>query len=66
MAEIKDIKKDSDKYFVLVSWKGLSSLSDSWEPLDTMFEDVPSKVRSFFTRKRSTSFITAAKKSIGL
>lgn len=64
--DIKDVKKRNDEFQVLVSWKGLSSKGDTWEPLQAMFEDVPSKVRAFFKRKRKTAALSAAMKSLRL
>lgn len=49
---------------MLVSWKGLSSNGDSWEPLIVMYEDVPSKVRGYFKDVRKTRMIQDAMKSL--
>ena len=41
----KDIKEEDSHFKILVSWKGLTSTGDSREPLTTMYEDVPTKVK---------------------
>eukprot|EP00171_Calliarthron_tuberculosum_P000656 IDg656t1 len=41
--KLKDIREVSEKFEVLVSWKGPSTAGDSWEPLQIMYEDVPAK-----------------------
>lgn len=62
--KIKDMRKVDGTFKVLVPWKGLSSNGDSWEPLTTTNEDVPSKVRSCFKDRRMTKLVLEAKKSI--
>ena len=57
---IKDLQEKNGKFEVLVSWKGLSESGDSWEPLTVMHEDVPSKVRQYFKRKRKTGLVKRA------
>jgi Chromo (CHRromatin Organisation MOdifier) domain len=32
---------DPQGYEVLVQWRGLEEIEDSWEPMDAMYEDVP-------------------------
>lgn len=63
---IKDLRETNSVFEVLVSWKGLSTSGDTWEPLLTMFEDVPTKVRAFFKKKRASGMINRAKASIAL
>ena len=62
---IKGIREVSNHFEALISWKGYSSSSDSWEPLAVMYEDVPSKFRQFFKR-RMTPTLRRAKTSLGL
>ena len=64
--EVKDIREQNGSFEALISWKGLSSSGDSWEPLLIMFEDVSSKVRAFFKRKRFTSASKRAKNFLKL
>ena len=59
--KIKDIREQEGEFQVLVSWKGLSSSGDSWEPLHIMYEDVPSKIRAFFKRRRQSNVMKRAK-----
>ncbi len=63
---IKVIRKAGDHFEVLVAWKGLTAAEDSWEPLSVMFEDVPSKVREFFKRRRLNPTLRRARTTIGL
>lgn len=63
---IKNVRKEKGQFEALVAWKGLTDRGDSWEPLQVMYEDVPSKVRAYFKDKRKTKIMEAAKKSIGL
>ncbi len=63
---IKDIREAGNHFEVLVAWKGLTAAGDSWEPLTVMFEDVPSKVREFFKRRRLNPTLRRARTSIGL
>ena len=64
--KIKDLRETSDRFEVLVAWKGLTSAGDSWEPLTNMYEDVPTKVRDFFKRRRNSAALRKAKSSLGL
>lgn len=64
--QIRDIREIEGEFQVLVSWKGLSTSGDSWEPLHIMFEDVPSKIRSYFQRRRQSDTMKRAKLSINL
>lgn len=64
--KFKDVRESTNGFEVLVSWKGLSSSGDSWEPLPVMYEDVPSKVRQYFGRRRKTSIMKKAMSSIGI
>lgn len=63
---VKDVRESNGFFEVLVSWKGLSTAGDSWEPLENMFEDTPSKVRDFFRKKRASNLVQRAKDSINL
>ena len=64
--KLKDVREVSGHFEVLVAWKGLTTAGDSWEPLTVMFEDVPSKVREFFKRRRLNPILRRARASIGL
>ena len=64
--KIKDLRERRNHFEVLVSWKGWSETSDSWEPLDVIYEDVPSKVREYFRRRRSTPLIEKARTSLSI
>lgn len=64
--KVKDVRMVSDNYEALVSWKGTSTASDSWEPLTILFEDVPTKVREFFKRRRANATTRKATASLGL
>eukprot|EP00924_Labyrinthula_sp_SR-Ha-C_P010291 snap_masked-scaffold_23-processed-gene-2.9-mRNA-1 protein AED:0.45 eAED:0.45 QI:0/-1/0/1/-1/1/1/0/1117 len=56
--EINKLKKiqlfssPSLEYKVRVSWLGFSAESDTWEPLDTIYHDVPLLVRDFVNKIR--------------
>ncbi len=52
--KIEDILEDAAGFEVLVVWKGLATVGDSWKLLTAMFEDVPFKVRYFFKTAVST------------
>lgn len=64
--KIKNIRESNGIFQVLVSWKGLSSNGGSWEPLEVMWEDVPSKVRAHFNRRRKTDLIKNAAESLAI
>ena len=64
--KVKDLRLSHGSFDVLVAWKGLSTSGDTWEPLSTMYEDVPTKVRDFFAKKRASDLIKRAKDSISL
>ncbi|KAE9062778.1 hypothetical protein PF010_g29265 [Phytophthora fragariae] len=36
-----------ERWELLVSWMGLQAIENSWEPLTTLLQDVPSKVREY-------------------
>lgn len=63
---VKAIRTHEENFQVHVSWKGLTTLGNFWEPLENMFEDVPTKVRAFFSKKRASEFVNCARASIGL
>lgn len=63
---IKDLRTHDGTFEVLVSWKGLAASGDTWEPISIMFEDTPSKIRDFFSKKRTSRLLQQAKNSIGL
>jgi hypothetical protein len=44
---------------LLVSWKGLQPIQDSWEPLSDMYEDVPAMVEEYIIDKNAHQ-LTAA------
>lgn len=64
--KIKDVRETYTDFEALVSWKGLSTASDTWEPLPVMFEDVPTKVRNYLNRRRATATMRKDKLSLGL
>ncbi|OWZ01299.1 hypothetical protein PHMEG_00027342, partial [Phytophthora megakarya] len=39
--------EESRRWELLVSWVGLQAIEDSWEPLSTLLQDVPVKVRDY-------------------
>lgn len=59
--KIKNLREAQGEFEALVSWKGLSSHSDSWEPLAIMYEDVPTKVRAYFSRRRQSDVMKRAR-----
>ena len=62
--KVKDLREKAGQFQVLVGWKGYSSNSDTWEPLNIMYEDAPGKVREYFKRHRSNAIIRRAKASL--
>ncbi len=64
--KIKDVREAASHFEVLVAWKGLTTARDSWEPLTVKFEDVLSKIREFFKRRRLNPVLRRARASIGL
>ena len=63
---IKDIREHNSTFEAFVSWKGLTSHGDSWEPLENMLEDVHRKVKTCFEKRRSTPLLNRARQSIQL
>jgi hypothetical protein len=39
-------------YEMLVAWEGYSSEHDTWEPLETLYEDAPEAVEDYFKSKQ--------------
>ncbi len=64
--KIEDVREAADRFEVLVCWKGLSTAGDSWAPLTVMLEDVTSKVREFFKRRRLNPILRRTRAPIGL
>jgi hypothetical protein len=52
---------ESQQYQVWVSWLGFDE-ADKWEPLATMYEDVPDKVHAFFKKSQKHDLIENARK----
>ena len=59
--KIKNIRNTKSIFESLVSCNCLSSTSDSWEPLSTMNDDDPAKVRQYFKGKKLTRTIKDGK-----
>ncbi|KAE9196662.1 hypothetical protein PF002_g22989 [Phytophthora fragariae] len=49
----------SQAFELLVSWCGLESIEDSWEPLRTLTQDVPVLVRAYVEAKKDSKLTTA-------
>lgn len=49
VAELKEHRWCSSKngYEILVSWKGLEPIEDSWEPLQSLWKDIPAMIRAY-------------------
>ncbi|KAF1313127.1 hypothetical protein FI667_g17682, partial [Globisporangium splendens] len=48
---------NSRKWELLVSWQGLQSIEDSWEPFTSIFRDVPAKAREYAETKDAQDLI---------
>lgn len=64
--KVKNVRETTDGFELLVSWKGLSASGDTWEPLNIMFEDFPTKVREYFKRRTRNVTMKKAQESIGI
>ncbi|KAE9018546.1 hypothetical protein PF007_g12313 [Phytophthora fragariae] len=49
IAELKEHRWNSAKrcYEILVGWKGLEPIEDSWEPLSSFYKDIPVMVKQY-------------------
>eukprot|EP00924_Labyrinthula_sp_SR-Ha-C_P002457 maker-scaffold_16-augustus-gene-5.18-mRNA-1 protein AED:0.67 eAED:0.67 QI:0/0/0/1/0.5/0.33/3/0/2013 len=46
------IKKKDDEYFLLVHWRGFPLEESTWEPVQQLFEDLPSLVVDFLLKNK--------------
>ncbi|EGZ20974.1 hypothetical protein PHYSODRAFT_497891 [Phytophthora sojae] len=46
----------TQQWEVLVSWRGLQDIEDSWEPLETMLRDVPVLVANYAEQQQDEEF----------
>ena len=51
---ILDLKFDDSEFFLLVRWLGFAEEDDTWEPLDSLTEDVPELVGEFLGTQRTS------------
>lgn len=51
VAELKEHRWSPNRkgYEILVSWKGLEPIEDSWEPLSSLWKDIPIMIRAYAT-----------------
>jgi hypothetical protein len=56
--ELKEARwsKEKKDYEVLVSWKGLESIEDSWEPTAQLSKDIPVLLTQFATTTNDRKF----------
>lgn len=50
VTKITEICEIPGNFEALVAWKGLYALNNYWEPLDNMYDDVPTESKHFFKR----------------
>ena len=55
--EIYDIRSSGKGYQMKVKWKGFPDGMDSWEEVDTSWEDVPASVIDFLEKTRNTNLM---------
>ena len=49
--EFHKVEKNSDlEWRVLVSWRGLEHIDDSWEPIEVLLEDVPAQLKKWLRK----------------
>jgi Chromo (CHRromatin Organisation MOdifier) domain len=60
---LRDLRYDAEAktFSVLVSWLGFDPADDSWEPIDTLNEDVPDLVSSFLAKHANRTLVDQAK-----
>jgi hypothetical protein len=51
ISELLDIKTTTSGYSVLVRWLGFESVDDTWEPIHTLYEDIPLILHDFLISK---------------
>jgi len=49
LLKLRFVKRSGD-HQILVKWRGLDPFNDSWEPVDTLFADVPDLVLNFLEK----------------
>lgn len=64
--KLKNMCELNGLFEILVSWKGLSTNGYSWEPFETMYKDVLTKLCAYFNRRRKTDIMKRAMKSLGI
>jgi hypothetical protein len=51
ISELIDIKTTTSGYEVLVRWLGFDPVDDTWEPIQSLYEDIPLILHDFLIRK---------------
>jgi len=59
--KLKEVRMNEGQYEILTTWKGFSDLEDSWEPLDSLFKQVPSLVVEFLTKAKHSEALQTLK-----
>ena len=49
-----------DSIIVLTKWKGFSDESNSWEPLASLYRDVPAKIRTWLEQQSESAIVREA------
>ena len=63
--EILSWRRQNDEYQCLVHWLGLEDVEESWEPLTTLWEDIPNVVRAWFRTLPPLENVQAMMASVG-
>ncbi|KAE9040706.1 hypothetical protein PR003_g4252 [Phytophthora rubi] len=51
--------KESERFELLVSWCGLESIEDSWEPLQSLAQDIPVLIKAYVDAAKNSELSTA-------
>ena len=61
------VDKNADQeWVILVSWRGLERIEDSWEPIDVLLEDVPAQLKKWLRKNTANIKISEMCDDLGL
>ena len=62
-----DIRKlHGDEWELKVRWKGFEAADDTWEPIDTLIQDVPDLVQQFLATRKQDRLVQQLRRKLKL
>jgi len=59
--ELKSVKFEEGEFFILTAWKGFNEIEDSWEPIESLYQQVPTLLVNFLTKNNHSEALAILK-----